>query len=145
MKKSIIPIFVMLAITIACKKKETSTLKITDVQVEIHDEHATMQRGSVLSVNFTATASDAARLDYYHIEIHDHPASGKESDEYKIIDSSFKDKPTFKGLRNAKVHEHVHVPDTANLGTYHVVVFVADEAGNSVDTEDMNMHITIEK
>ena len=53
------------------------------------------------------------------------------------------DARTFKGLRNANVHAHVTVPDTANLGSYHVVIVVVDEAGNSVDTEDLETHITI--
>ncbi|MBA7556793.1 hypothetical protein ES705_49512 [subsurface metagenome] len=64
-------------------------------------------------------------------------------DEYKIIDDDFKDKSTFKGLVNAHVHEHIVVPDTANLGSYHVVIIVVDEDGNSADTEELETHIEI--
>jgi hypothetical protein len=80
---------------------------------------------------------------FYHIEIHDHPESGLVEDEYRIIDASFKDEAIFKGLREAHVHEHVTVPDNANLGEYHVVIVVVDEAGNSVDTENGDAHIEV--
>ena len=74
-------------------------------------------------------------------EFHDHPASGVVADEYKIIDDQFTD--NFKGLKNAHVHKHITVSDTANLGSYHVVVIVVDEDGNSSDTETLETHIEI--
>lgn len=128
----------------SCEKdEEDDKLAITDVIAENHDSGSSeIPRGGTVSVNFTAT-SGQARLDFYHIEIHDHPASGKVEDEYKIIDDDFKDETIFKGLREASVHKHVSVPDTANLGRYHVVIVVVDEAGYSVNTEDMETHITI--
>ena len=61
----------------------------------------------------------------------------------KIIDDDFKEKSTFKGLRNAHVHEHITVPEKANLGPYHVVITVVDEDGYSVETEDLETHVTI--
>lgn len=54
-----------------------------------------------------------------------------------------KDDVIFKGLREANVHKHVSVSDTANLGEYHVVIVVVDEAGNSVDTENGDAHIVV--
>lgn len=128
---------------VSCEKEEKKELSITNVVAENHDGGTEIPLGGTISVNFTATAGDDARLDFYHLEIHDHPASGAIEDEYKIIDDDFKDKSTFKGLRNANVHEHVTVPDTANLGSYHVVIIVVDEDGNSVDTETLETHITI--
>ena len=131
-------------VLVSCKKEDEKTvLNISNVVAENHDGGTEVSLGGTISVNFTATAGDDARLDFYHIEIHDHPASGEISDEYKIIDDDFKDKSTFKGLRNANVHEHVIVSDTSNLGSYHVVIVVVDEAGNSVDTETLETHITI--
>lgn len=130
---------------ISCEKEEEKKLSISNVVAENHDGGTEIPLGGTISVNFTATAGESARLDFYHVEIHDHPASGLVKDEYKIIDDDFKEKSTFKGLRNANVHEHVIVPDTANLGSYHVVVVVVDEDGNSVDTEDLETHITIVK
>ncbi|NJM15071.1 MAG: DUF4625 domain-containing protein [Bacteroidales bacterium] len=112
---------------------------------ENHDDGTTViARGGTIAVLFSAVAGDDARLDFYHIEIHDHPASGAIEDEYKIIDDDFKDKTIFKGLRSVEnMHQHVSVPDTANLGPYHVVVTIVDEAGNSVNTEELETHITI--
>ena len=124
----------------SCQKEE---LSITDVIATNHDGGSEVQIGGTISVDFEATAGSDSRLDFYHIEIHDHPESGQVSDEYKIIDDDFKGLSTFKGLRNAHVHEHVPVPEDANLGPYHVVIIVVDEAGNSVDTEDLETHITI--
>lgn len=128
---------------ISCEKEETKQLSITNVVAENHDGGVEVPRGGTISVNFTATAGDEARLDFYHIEIHDHPTSGLIEDEYRIIDESFKDDVIFKGLREANVHKHVSVSDTANLGEYHVVIVVVDEAGNSVDTENGDAHIVV--
>ncbi|MBN2485638.1 MAG: DUF4625 domain-containing protein [Bacteroidales bacterium] len=130
-------------VMVSCEKEKEAKLSITNVVAENHDGGSEIPRGGTISVNFTATAGENARLDFYHIEIHDHPASGLVQDEYKIIDDDFMNKSTFKGLRNANVHEHVVVPDTANLGSYHVVIVVVDEDGNSVDTETLETHITI--
>lgn len=146
MKKFVMLLSVALVASVlffSCDKEEEQKLAITNVEASNHDGGTEVARGGTISVNFTATASDAAKLDFYHIEIHDHPESGKLEDEYKIIDDDFKDKSTFKGLRNANVHEHITVPDSANLGSYHVVIVVVDEAGNSVDTEGGDTHITV--
>lgn len=138
-KNSLVVIF-LTTFLISCGKDKGPT--ISDVVAENHDGGINVPRGGTISVNFTATAGDA-RLDFYHIEIHDHPASGQIADEYKIIDDDFKDKSTFKGLKNANVHQHVAVPANANLGSYHVVIVVVDEDGNSVDTEELETHINI--
>ncbi|MBK8805519.1 MAG: DUF4625 domain-containing protein [Bacteroidales bacterium] len=132
----------LLSSLFSCDKEENNRPEISDVEVENHDGAADVKLGGTISVNFSALAGETARLDFYHIEIHDHPTSGSVHDEYKIIDSDFKDKSTFKGLRNATVHEHVQVPDSANLGSYHVVITVVDEEGYSVNTEDLETHIT---
>lgn len=148
MKKNIIhtALLMSMVIIIACNScgKKTAAPEITNISVVNHDDNSTIiQRGGTISVNFEAISKSKDKLDYYHIEIHDHPASGLPSDEYKIIDDSFKNKPTFKGLKNAHVHEHITVPANANLGKYHVVLTVVDEYGNSANTEDQNIEITI--
>lgn len=137
---------ILLGFFVSCNSKDDlGELKISEVVAENHNDEGSTEipLGGTISVNFSATASESARLDFYHIEIHDHPVSGEISDEYKIIDKDFKDLSTFKGLRNAHVHQHVTVPDTANLGSYHVVIVVVDEDGYSVDTEALETHITI--
>jgi hypothetical protein len=130
---------------VSCEKdEEKKELSITDVSATNHDDGTTViARGGTIAVEFSAIAGDDARLDFYHVEIHDHPASGEVSDEYKIINDDFKNLSTFKGLRNAHIHQHVTVPDTAHLGSYHVVVVVVDEDGNSVDTETLETHVTV--
>jgi hypothetical protein len=132
-------VFLLSFVFIACQKEE---LQIIDVSASNHDGGVEVPIGGTISVDFDALAGEAA-LDFYHLEIHDHPASGLIEDEYKIIDDDFKGKSTFKGLRNAHVHEHITVPAEANLGDYHVVIVVVDEAGYSVDTEDLETHIKI--
>lgn len=118
---------------------------IEDVKAENHDVSgsAEVKRGGLLSVNFKAIARGDSRLESYHIEIHDHPASGKVEDEYKIIDKTFTDAKLFKGLREASVHQHVSVPRDANLGKYHVVVRVVDSKGRQADTENALKEITV--
>lgn len=131
------------ALFATCNKEENEKLSISNVVAENHNGGEQVSRGGTIAVEFSALAGYAARLDFYHIEIHDHPATGLVADEYKIIDDDFKDKSIFKGLRNADVHEHIYVPDTANIGSYHVVITVIDEDGNSVNTEDLETHITV--
>lgn len=135
------------AVLASCSKDEDDpvvTPEITDVVAVNHDNDSDeIPLGGTISVNFDAVTQSDAKLDFYHIEIHDHPVSGEISDEYKIIDEDFKDLSTFKGLINAHVHQHVVVPDTANLGSYHVVIIVVDEDGNSSDTEALETHIEI--
>ena len=132
----------------SCKKEEEKTEdgvpEITNIEALNHDtENDTVARGGTIGVNFDAKTKSSAKLDYYHLEIHDHPASGKVEDEYKIIDSTFKNQSTFKSLMNAHVHRHISVPDSANLGRYHVVIVVVDENGNSTDTEALETHIVV--
>jgi len=148
MKKNLIKTFGILSIValVACSScgKKTAAPEILNLSATNHDDNTTIiARGGTISVNFEAVTKSKDKLDYYHIEIHDHPASGLLEDEYKIIDDSFKNKATFKGLKNANVHEHIIVPMDANLGKYHVVVTVVDEYGNSADTEDITVEITI--
>ncbi len=142
----LLTLVLMSTFLVACNDNEPTeiTPEITDVTAVNHDTDGTdVPLGGTISVNFDAKTRSGARLDFYHLEIHDHPQSGLVEDEYKIIDSSFKDQPTFKGLVNSHVHAHIPVPDTANLGSYHVVVVVVDEDGNSSDTEAMELHIEI--
>jgi len=133
-------LFLIGSLLVSCsedEEPEPKVLSITNIVAKNHDGDSNeVPRGGTIMLNFTATAGDDARLDYYHIELHDHPESGLIEDEYRIIDETFSDEPTFKGLRNADVHQHIPVPDTANLGEYHVVIVVVDEDGNSVDTEE---------
>ncbi len=136
-------LFLLAALVItACKKEEEDiTPEITNVEAKNHDGGTQVSLGGTISVDFDAKTRSNAKLDYYNIEIHDHPASGAITDEYKIIDDQFTD--NFKSLKNAHVHKHIAVPDTANIGSYHVVVIVVDEDGNSSDTEAIETHIEI--
>jgi len=134
---------VIIVACVSCGKKKAAP-EISNITAVNHDDNTTIiPRGGIISVNFEAESMSKDKLDFYHIEIHDHPASGLVADEYRIIDDSFKNKPTFKGLKNANVHEHILVPANANLGKYHVVITVVDEYGNSADTEDVHVEITI--
>jgi hypothetical protein len=131
-------------VLISCKKDEViedKTPEITSVTAENHDGGKQIPLGGTISVDFDAKSRSGEKLNYYNIEIHDHPASGAVADEYKIIDDQFTN--NFEGLNNAHVHQHIAVPDTANPGSYHVVIIVVDEDGNSSDTETLETHIEI--
>ncbi len=145
-KYSVMALF-LAGIVYSCDKDEEEkvdmTPEISNVNAKNHDGGDTIALNGTISVDFDAKTRSGAKLDYYHIEIHDHPASGMVEDEYKIIDSTFKNDDTFKGLKNAHIHKHINVPDTANIGPYHVVIIVVDEDGNSSDTEELETHIEI--
>ena len=61
-------------------KDEDKKLTINNVVAENHDGGTEIPIGGTISVDFEVEAGEA-KLDYYHIEIHDHPASGKVEDE----------------------------------------------------------------
>lgn len=95
-------------------------------------------RGGQISYEADVTSTSDAKLDYYHVEIHDEPESGKEADEYKIIDADLTE--DFEGLRNTHLHKHIDVPDTANIGSYHFHLMVVDKDGN---TNSVEKHIEV--
>lgn len=90
-------------------------------------------RGGQISYEADIASTSDAKLDYFHVEIHDEPESGKAEDEYKIIDKDFTD--NIRDLRNTHLHEHITVPDTANTGTYHFHLTVVDKDGNTNNAE----------
>lgn len=125
---------------VSCSDDEDTTTppEITDFSAGSHD-HSTneIKRGGEVIVDFKARSMNDGRLHAYHIEIHDHPASGNPADEFKLIDELFDNNPTFKGTRNASVHKHIAVPADAPLGEYHVEVVVIDEFGNSSEVDTL--------
>ena len=110
--------------------------EISDVTVGNHEGGDEVGRGEEMHVYFTAKSRSKGNLDYYHILIQDH-------DEYKIIDEDFKDEPAFKGSKEAIIHEHVLISDTALLGSYHVLITVVDEESNTSNTESLDTHIEV--
>ena len=140
----ILSFYSLLFVFTSCKREENYTPEITNITALNHsDQTNILPLGGSMSVDFDVKVRSGAKLSYYHLEIHDHPKSGQIADEYKIIDDSFFDEPSFTGLLNAHVHQHIYIPDTANLGSYHVVVVVVDMDGNSANTEELETHITV--
>ena len=134
-------ILMALAIAFAsCSDDENTTTppEIYEFSAGSHD-HSTneIQRGGEVIVDFKTRSLNDGRLHAYHIEIHDHPASGNSDDEFILIDELFDNNPTFRGTRNASVHKHIAVPVDAPLGEYHVEVVVIDEFGNSSEVDTL--------
>lgn len=123
---------------IACESDKDNDLppEISAVVVGNHEGGDDVPRGDDMHVNFVAKSQSGANLDFYHILIQDH-------DEYKIVDEEFRDEAGFQGLMEASVHGHIAIPETALLGSYHVIITVTDEDGNSADTESLETHIEI--
>jgi hypothetical protein len=126
---------------ISCEKEDTTTPpEIYDFMAGTHYPDVSniivKRPGAEIIVDFSARSMNDGRLAAYYIEIHDHPESGLDEDEYLIIEELFDNNPVFKGLRNASIHKHIPIPANAPLGEYHVEVVVIDEFGNSttVDT-----------
>jgi len=46
----------------------------------------------------------------------------------------------YEGLKNVNFHEHIDVPADAEEGEYHLHLTVADQAGNTIETES-HLHI----
>ncbi len=123
---------------VSCEKDDEDTTTAPEIYELVAGTHypdvsdtIVKRPGAELIVDFSARSLNDGRLASYHIEVHDHPESGNPADEYKLIDELFDNDPVFNGLRNASIHKHIHIPEEAPLGEYHVEIVVVDEFGNS--------------
>ncbi len=85
-------------------------------------------------IHFECDFKDDVRLGSYMIEIHSnfdghsHKVKSRAGEEPFFFKKSYND---ISGLRNAHVHHHdVVIPENAQEGNYHLVVYCADAAGN---------------
>ena len=119
----------------ACSKDENNGPSKPEIDKFIVESEGgdQIKRGGQISYEADIASTSDAKLDYYHVEIHDEPESGKAEDEYKIIDKDFTD--NFTDLRNTHLHDHITVPETANTGTYHFHLTVVDKDGNTNNAE----------
>jgi len=113
---------------------DTEAPQITDLEVG-HDGE--LHTGEDVHLEFNVT--DNVKLAYYEVEIH---AEGEEDHDHRVIakehweyENRFDE---ISGLRNKEVHHHdIQVPDSSEveLGEYHFHLLVADEAGNTTESE----------
>lgn len=96
----------------------------------------TIALGGMISFEFDAEMQTNDKIESYHLEIHDEPASGLAADEYILIDEEFE----VGGLRNTHVHDHVEVPVDANTGKYHFHLTVTSAEGYT-ETKEMELQI----
>lgn len=103
-------------------------------------EHDVSKATGNFNISFDASV-DAGTLASYSIEAHNHPMSGKEEDEYKIIDSTFTD--SFSGLTSASVNKTITIDTAAApIGQYHVEIIITDSDENE---KVVSGHIDLEK
>lgn len=117
-----------------CEKEEeteNSKPEINNLVVEGHDD--SIHRGEKISYEADIKSNSGAKLDYYHLEIHNEPESGKEEDEYKVEDDECSEDT--EGLLNTHLHHHVEVDDSAPTGKYHFYLQVVDQKGYSASAE----------
>lgn len=96
----------------------------------------TVARGNDFHAEFMINATNG--IHNVTVDIHTHgitPGAGEIAWHYKEIFSE-----GFHGLTNVEFHKHIDVPATAPAGSYHMVITVEDEEGN---TKKIDRHIEI--
>ena len=80
--------------------------------------------GETVVIEFKATVEGDKKLASYHLEIHDHPKSGKLEDEVKVVDDTFT--ADFAGLTTATIKKEVVISNNWNgqkgNQSFHLVV-----------------------
>ncbi len=102
------------------------------------DEHDVSKASGSFIISFDAS-TESGTLASYSIEVHNHPASGLEEDEFKIIDNEFTD--SFSGLTSASVSNTITIDAAAPLGEYHVEIVIVDSEANE---KVVSAHIDLE-
>ncbi|NBC81847.1 MAG: DUF4625 domain-containing protein [Bacteroidetes bacterium] len=106
--------------------EEESNIEISNLSIN-NDEHDVSKANGSFDISFDASVTHGT-LDKYSIEVHNHPESGNEEDEVKLIDNEFTE--GFNGLNSASASQTISIDDSAPLGEYHVEIVVLDSEGN---------------
>jgi type 1 fimbria pilin len=103
-----------------------SNIEVSNLSINGGEHDVSKTDGSfIISFNASATEGTLAK---YSIEVHNHPESGNEEDEVKLMDSEFTD--GFNGLTSASASQAVSVDASAPLGEYHVEIVILDSEEN---------------
>ena len=137
MKKYIIISVLAIAFTsvfTSCKEDEKADTTKPVIELDEPEDGDELLIGA--AIHFECDFSDDVMLGSYVVEIHnnfDHHshkvASRAEGEEPFFYKKEFKFEQ--QGLRNAHVHHHdVFIPENAQEGDYHFIVYCTDAAGN---------------
>lgn len=113
-----------------------SNIEVSNLTINGGEHDVSKASGSFI-ISFDASV-ETGTLASYSIEIHNHPESGNEEDEFKLIDSEFTD--NFNGLTSATVSQSVTIDSSAPLGEYHVEIIIHDSEDNE---KEVSGHIDL--
>lgn len=118
----------------ACSSDDSKDTQKPIIVLNAPNEGAKLEVGA--DIHFDMEVSDNEMLGSYKIDIHEnsdgHTHSAKKAAALEnTVEFSFQKQWSLEGKRNADVHHHeIVIPQNAELGKYHFVVYVLDEAGN---------------
>ncbi len=107
---------------------------VENFSVKNKNGKSTFAKGDTLIVSFKATANGNNTLGKYFLEIHDEPASGKVSDEHKLVDAEFTN--NFKALNSTTINHEVIIGNEGSNGKYHVHLHVYDSKNYAIAKTD---------
>lgn len=131
--KIILAVGLVLVLT-ACSSDDSKDTQKPSIVLNAPKDGAKLEIGS--EIHFDMEVSDNEMLGSYKIDIHEnsdgHTHSAKRVATLEDnVEFSFQKQWTLEGQRNADVHHHeIVIPQNAELGKYHFVVYVLDAAGN---------------
>lgn len=118
----------------ACSSDDSKDTQKPVIVLHAPKDGAKIEVGS--AIHFDMEVSDNEMLGSYKIDIHEN-SDGHTHDVKKAaalvaaVEFSFEKQWSLEGQRNADVHHHeIIIPENAELGHYHFVVYVLDAAGN---------------
>ncbi len=106
--------------------EEESNIEVSNLSINGGEHDVSKASGSFI-ISFDASATEGT-LAKYSIEVHNHPESGNEEDEVKLMDSEFTD--GFNGLTSASASQTISIDASAPLGEYHVEIVILDSEEN---------------
>ncbi|SFJ00387.1 DUF4625 domain-containing protein [Myroides guanonis] len=118
----------------ACSSDDSKDTQKPTILLNAPKDGAKLEVGS--DIHFDMEVSDNEMLGSYKIDIHEnsdgHTHSVKRAAALNdMVEFSFQKQWSLEGQRNADVHHHeIVIPQNAELGKYHFVVYVLDAAGN---------------
>lgn len=123
---SICGVLLISALIVSCSKDDEDTKK-PEIELISPQNHDEFHPGD--NIHFEARFSDDTELSEYKIDIHFDDGHDHKSHKHDGHEWHYTYTATLSG-KNQMVHHDISIPEDAEHGEYHFMVFCTDKAGN---------------